>query len=149
MIMALKELSIRGDISTTVDYISQLIELPDFKNNKFDTGWLDELISRGSLQDIESFPSSATPTASKNKLNPHLLISLASTIVAFKKCTEDEATFMASLEKGQLPPASLLEPIRKVELIYDSIKYARARAKRAQIRVVGGGAPATSLFCAS
>ncbi|GMI39491.1 hypothetical protein TeGR_g6007, partial [Tetraparma gracilis] len=121
MIMALKELSIRGDISTTVDYISQLIELPDFKNNKFDTGWLDELISRGSLQDIESFPSSATPTASKNKLNPHLLISLASTIVAFKKCTEDEATFMASLEKGQLPPASLLEPIRKVELIYDSI----------------------------
>eukprot|EP00566_Odontella_aurita_P005774 CAMPEP_0113543724 /NCGR_PEP_ID=MMETSP0015_2-20120614/10313_1 /TAXON_ID=2838 /ORGANISM="Odontella" /LENGTH=562 /DNA_ID=CAMNT_0000443907 /DNA_START=231 /DNA_END=1915 /DNA_ORIENTATION=- /assembly_acc=CAM_ASM_000160 len=44
MALALKELSIRGDISTTVDYISKLIELEDFVENRIDTGWLDALI---------------------------------------------------------------------------------------------------------
>ena len=121
MVLALKELSIRGDISTTVDYISQLIELEDFKKNNIDTGWLDELISRGSLQDIENIAENAA--ANKKKINPHLLVSLASTIVAFQQCTADEKVFLASLEKGQLPSASLLDPMRKVELIYDSIKY--------------------------
>jgi acetyl-CoA carboxylase/biotin carboxylase 1 len=120
MVLALKELSIRGDISTTVDYISQLIELEDFKKNNIDTGWLDELISLGSLQDITNV---SDLKSTKKKLNPHLLVSLASTIVAFQQSTNDEAFFAESLEKGQIPPASLLEPVRKTELIYDSIKY--------------------------
>jgi acetyl-CoA carboxylase/biotin carboxylase 1 len=51
MVLALKELSIRGDISTTVDYISNLIQLPDFKGNAIDTGWLDRLIAQGSLEE--------------------------------------------------------------------------------------------------
>ena len=42
--LALKEISIRGDISTNVDYISKLIEFDDFVNNDIDTGWLDVLI---------------------------------------------------------------------------------------------------------
>ena len=46
MVLALKELSIRDDISTTVDNISRLIELEDFIEYKIDynTAWLDGII---------------------------------------------------------------------------------------------------------
>ncbi|KII82817.1 hypothetical protein PLICRDRAFT_181001 [Plicaturopsis crispa FD-325 SS-3] len=45
MIVALKELSIRGDFRTTVEYRIKLLELKVFKENTITTGWLDSLIS--------------------------------------------------------------------------------------------------------
>ena len=44
MVIALKELSIRGDFRTTVEYLIKLLETDHFQNNQFDTGWLDKLI---------------------------------------------------------------------------------------------------------
>jgi acetyl-CoA carboxylase/biotin carboxylase 1 len=41
MINALKELTIRGEIRTTVEYIIKLLQADDFVNNKIDTTWLD------------------------------------------------------------------------------------------------------------
>lgn len=38
-------------------------------------------------------------------------------------CLEGEDGFKQSLEKGQIPPQSLLTPFHAVELIYNSIKY--------------------------
>lgn len=46
MVVALKELSIRGDFRTTVEYLIKLLETPDFSENTITTGWLDELISK-------------------------------------------------------------------------------------------------------
>ena len=43
--VALKELSIRGDFRTTVEYLTKLLETESFQNNGCDTGWLDSLIS--------------------------------------------------------------------------------------------------------
>jgi biotin carboxylase len=37
MIVALKELSIRGDIRTTVEYIVKMLQSDDFVQNRFDT----------------------------------------------------------------------------------------------------------------
>ena len=45
IILALKELSIRGDFRTTVEYLIQLLEADEFKHNKLDTGWLDKRIA--------------------------------------------------------------------------------------------------------
>lgn len=45
MILALKELSIRGDIRTTVEYISVLMVTEDFVHNRLDTTWLDKRIA--------------------------------------------------------------------------------------------------------
>lgn len=45
MVLALKELSIRGDFRTTVEYLITLLEHEDFVQNNFDTAWLDKLIS--------------------------------------------------------------------------------------------------------
>ena len=42
--LALKELSIRGDFRTTVEYLTTLIETENFQSNGCDTGWLDKLI---------------------------------------------------------------------------------------------------------
>ena len=45
MVVALKELSIRGDFRTTVEYLTNLLETESFQNNDIDTGWLDNLIA--------------------------------------------------------------------------------------------------------
>lgn len=45
MVVALKELSIRGDFRTTVEYLINLLETESFQNNDIDTGWLDHLIA--------------------------------------------------------------------------------------------------------
>ncbi len=44
MVIALKELSIRGDFRTTVEYLIKLLETEHFQNNTIHTGWLDKLI---------------------------------------------------------------------------------------------------------
>ena len=45
MVVALKEVSIRGDFRTTVEYLIKLLEHESFMKNQIDTGWLDVLIS--------------------------------------------------------------------------------------------------------
>lgn len=43
--MALKELSIRGDFGTTVEYLIKLLETEEYQTNTITTGWLDRLIA--------------------------------------------------------------------------------------------------------
>lgn len=45
MVVAMKELSIRGDFRTTVEYLIKLLETESFRNNDIDTSWLDHLIA--------------------------------------------------------------------------------------------------------
>lgn len=45
LVIALKELSIRGDFRTTVEYLITLLETDSFQQNKIDTAWLDILIA--------------------------------------------------------------------------------------------------------
>jgi len=45
MVLALKELSIRGDFRTTVEYLVTLLETESFLRNQISTGWLDQLIA--------------------------------------------------------------------------------------------------------
>lgn len=45
LVIALKELCIRGDFRTTVEYLITLLETPAFQNNDIDTAWLDALIA--------------------------------------------------------------------------------------------------------
>jgi Biotin carboxylase C-terminal domain len=45
MVVALKEVKIRGEIRTIVDYAVEMIQSPDFVNNSIHTGWLDNRIA--------------------------------------------------------------------------------------------------------
>ena len=128
MVLALKELSIRGDISTTVDYISKLLELPDFVANRIDTAWLDGIIQTvGGLEGLAAATTqdSHTSGAATNQEgpHPHVYVVLGASILAYDARKDNETHFLDLLEQGQLPNRSLLQMTHKMELILSSIKY--------------------------
>mmetsp|Transcript_36751 Transcript_36751/g.88962 ORF Transcript_36751/g.88962 Transcript_36751/m.88962 type:complete len:2357 (+) Transcript_36751:324-7394(+) len=129
MVLALKELSIRGDISTTVDYISRLIELEDFIENHIDTAWLDGIIQENAMLLEGGGDGTNAGLTSRGSLtdmadaNTHLHVVIGAIIVAFNNCITDEKTFLDLLGKGQLPPRTLLKMTHPVELILNGVKY--------------------------
>lgn len=50
LILTLKEMEVRGDIRTTFEYLEQLLETDEFKNNAVTTSWLDGLLKEKALQ---------------------------------------------------------------------------------------------------
>jgi len=125
MVLALKELSIRGDISTTVDYISKLIELDDYVNNRIDTGWLDSIIKENvdGMANAESFLKQRRTSVKIDALHDHMHVIIGATIVAYNRCKTGEENFIQLLEKGQLPSRSLVKMGHEVELILNGVKY--------------------------
>ncbi|KAF3986487.1 hypothetical protein FT663_04865 [Candidozyma haemuli var. vulneris] len=108
MVVALKELSIRGDFRTTVEYLIKLLETPDFEDNTITTGWLDELISK---------------KLTAERPDPILAVLCGAATKAFIASREDRTEYTTSLEKGQVPNKSLLRTIFPIEFIYEGHKY--------------------------
>jgi len=108
MVIALKELSIRGDFRTTVEYLTKLMETDEFQNNKFTTLWLDRLIAE---------------KVQAEKPNIMLSVICGALHVADNKVSGAFSDFQAALKKGQVLPANSLKNIVDVEFIYDSVKY--------------------------
>lgn len=46
MVVALKEVKIRGEIRTTVKYVTDMIQDPDFLEQRIHTAWLDARIAQ-------------------------------------------------------------------------------------------------------
>ncbi|KAK9448940.1 acetyl-CoA carboxylase [Limtongia smithiae] len=108
MVVALKELSIRGDFRTTVEYLIKLLETPDFESNKITTGWLDELISN-KLTAERPDPTIAVICGAVTKAH-----------LASEACLLEYKT---SLEKGQVPSKDILKTIFPVDFIYEGFRY--------------------------
>uniref|UniRef100_A0A8B9NJ21 acetyl-CoA carboxylase n=1 Tax=Accipiter nisus TaxID=211598 RepID=A0A8B9NJ21_9AVES len=108
MVVALKELSIRGDFRTTVEYLIKLLETERFQNNEIDTGWLDHLIA----EKVQA----EKPDTMLGVICGALNVADA----AFRTCMSE---FLHSLERGQVLPAASLLNIVNVELIYEGMKY--------------------------
>ncbi|KAL9636419.1 MAG: hypothetical protein Q9164_002839 [Protoblastenia rupestris] len=108
MVVALKELSIRGDFRTTVEYLIKLLETPAFEDNTITTGWLDELIS--------------------NKLTaerPDTILAVVCGAVtkahaASEVCIQE---YRSSLEKGQVPAKDVLKTVFPIDFIYEGVRY--------------------------
>jgi acetyl-CoA carboxylase / biotin carboxylase 1 len=131
MALALKELSIRGDISTTVDYISKLIELEDFVANNIDTGWLDCIIK----ENVEGMGAAALRRPASiniSDLADQIYVVLAATIAVYDLSVDGEKRFLELLEKGQLPPKSLLKMTHRIELILKGTKYCLSCTRNGQ-----------------
>lgn len=109
LVVALKDMSIRGEIRTTIEYLKDLIEVPAYKDNKFHTAWLDERIAK---QDVKS-----------SVLEPVSICIVGAACETHAKSLEKEKLYIASLERGQMPALSLLDQTRKCELIYENTKY--------------------------
>ena len=107
-IMSLKELSIRGDFRTTVEYLIKLLENPEYVDNKFTTQWLDALIANR-LKVAK--PDSVFTAICGAVVRAHMQFQLG--VNEFKK----------ALEKGQTPPRSLLATKFDVDFVLDNVQF--------------------------
>uniref|UniRef100_A0A8C6Y901 acetyl-CoA carboxylase n=1 Tax=Naja naja TaxID=35670 RepID=A0A8C6Y901_NAJNA len=108
LVVALKELSIRGDFRTTVEYLVKLLETESFQTNETDTSWLDHLIAE-KIQAEKPDTILAVVCGALNVAD-----------ASFRTCMDD---FLHLLERGQVLPAASLLNIADVELIYEDTKY--------------------------
>ncbi|TMW67475.1 hypothetical protein Poli38472_011095 [Pythium oligandrum] len=127
MILALKELSIRGDIHTTVEYIVNMMESDDFVYNRIHTAWLDERISRHTEVRLQGRP------------DPLLVVMVGAVCSAYQASNARLEEYVKQLERGQLPGNDLLSQSEPLELIYEGIKY--------NIKAYRSGPIQFTLFC--
>ncbi|XP_074110362.1 acetyl-CoA carboxylase isoform X2 [Cotesia typhae] len=114
LVIALKELSIRGDFRTTVEYLITLLETECFLTNNIDTAWLDALIAERVRSD---------------KPDVLLAVTCGALHIADRTITAAFSGFQTSLERGQIQAGNDLNNIIDVELINDGIKYKVQTAK--------------------
>ncbi|KAM4057331.1 acetyl-CoA carboxylase domain-containing protein [Hirsutella rhossiliensis] len=108
MVIALKELSIRGDFRTTVEYLIKLLETEDFEENTISTGWLDELISKRLTAER---PDAMLAVVCGATTKAH---------IASEACLTE---FRAGLEKGQVPSKETLKTVFAIDFIYEGYRY--------------------------
>ncbi|XP_015039536.2 acetyl-CoA carboxylase isoform X1 [Drosophila pseudoobscura] len=114
LVIALKELSIRGDFRTTVEYLITLLETNRFLENTIDTAWLDALIA----ERVQS-----------EKPDILLGVMCGALHIADRQITESFSSFQTSLERGQIQAANTLTNVIDVELINGGIRYKVQAAK--------------------
>lgn len=114
LVIALKELSIRGDFRTTVEYLITLLETNSFLDNTIDTTWLDALIA----ERVQSE-------------KPDILLGVVcgALHIADRQISDSFTSFQTSLEKGQIQAANTLTNLVDVELINGGIRYKVQAAK--------------------
>ena len=126
MVVALKEVKIRGEIRTIVDYAVEMIQSPDFVGNEVHTGWLDSRIARHVKAEKPAWY-------------------LAVIAGALLRCLDEVAAvsgeYLGYLEKGQLPPAKLTLTKFDTAFVLDGMKY--------EPRVVRKGPQAFTVFLGS
>lgn len=109
LVMALKEIEVRGEIRTTVEYLVELLETEAFKENTIDTSWLDGIIKDKSVQLDKP---------------PHLVVSGAAIFKAFEHVRVETANVFESFQKGQVGTGDI-PTINSfnIEVAYLDIKY--------------------------
>ncbi|KAH9906417.1 acetyl-CoA carboxylase [Xylariomycetidae sp. FL2044] len=108
MVVALKELSIRGDFRTTVEYLIKLLETEAFEDNTITTGWLDELISN---------------KLTAERPDPILAVVCGATTKAHIASEACIAEYRSGLERGQVPSKDILKTVFPIDFIYEGHRY--------------------------
>eukprot|EP01064_Diplonema_japonicum_P032971 TRINITY_DN6371_c0_g3_i1.p1 TRINITY_DN6371_c0_g3~~TRINITY_DN6371_c0_g3_i1.p1 ORF type:complete len:2233 (+),score=716.26 TRINITY_DN6371_c0_g3_i1:57-6755(+) len=108
MMFSLKQLTIRGEIRTTKEYLVKLLDMPEFRDSNISTAWLDGLI--------------------KNRLrveapNPFLSVLCAATFKAVERFDSNRAKYLSFLEAGHVPSSDLFTTKMALSLVLDSVKY--------------------------
>uniref|UniRef100_A0A7S4ATP2 Acetyl-CoA carboxylase n=1 Tax=Pseudo-nitzschia australis TaxID=44445 RepID=A0A7S4ATP2_9STRA len=109
LILALKEIEVRGEIRTTVEYLVQLLETDAFIDNTIDTAWLDGIIKEKSVG-VE--------------MPDHLTVTSAAIFKAFQHVKQTTAEVTESLTKGQVSTSGIPEINSfSTEVAYKDIRY--------------------------
>lgn len=116
MVVALKELSIRGDFRTTVEYLIKLLETEDFEDNTITTGWLDDLISH---------------KMTAEKPDSTLAVICGAATKAFLASSNAKNEYIESLKRGQVLSKTQLQTMFPVEFVHEGKRYKFTIAKSA------------------
>lgn len=108
MVVALKELSIRGEFRTTVEYLIKLLETPAFEENTITTGWLDTLISN---------------KLTAERPDPILAVVCGAITKAHLESEACLREYRSALEKGQIPSRDILKTVFPVDFIYEGERF--------------------------
>ncbi|KAF1871341.1 hypothetical protein Lal_00020134 [Lupinus albus] len=108
MVLGLKEIQIRGEIRTNVDYTIDLLNASDYRDNKIHTGWLD---SRIAMRVRAERP-------------PWYLSVVGGALYKASACSAALVSdYVGYLEKGQIPPKHLSLVHSQVSLNIEGSKY--------------------------
>ncbi|KAL6179520.1 hypothetical protein ACLB2K_051035 [Fragaria x ananassa] len=108
MVLGLKEIQIRGEIRTNVDYSIDLLHASDYRENKIHTGWLDSRIAmRVRTERPPWYLSVIGGTLSKASASSAAMVS----------------DYIGYLEKGQIPPKHISFVHSQVSLNIEGSKY--------------------------
>jgi len=109
LVLALKGMVVRGEIRTAVEYLVQLLETEEFKENTIDTSWLDGLIAKKEIA---------------NKQDPHMIVLGAALFRAFKTAKAEEEGLTEFWKKGQVSIQGVDKMIHfPIEITYQDVKY--------------------------
>ncbi|KFG47495.1 acetyl-coA carboxylase ACC2, partial [Toxoplasma gondii GAB2-2007-GAL-DOM2] len=108
MVLALKDMTIRGELRTNVEALIKILEHPDFVANETHTTWLEQKVNFSS---------------DSNDVSPVLLLGvlLAAVFESYTHFRESEEAFVKRVEQGQLPPSIAVS--YESCLVYRSTKF--------------------------
>eukprot|EP01035_Chromulina_nebulosa_P020054 gene20054-26034_t len=115
MIVALKELQIRGEIRTTIEYIIKMLQSKDFVENNIDTMWLDARIANHKeLSAIENAIHAPSLT---------LVATAGAALQGYQLFLNNGKEFVDMLGFGHVPSKDILSPIANIDLIFNNTKF--------------------------
>eukprot|EP00931_Biecheleriopsis_adriatica_P068099 TRINITY_DN4212_c0_g1_i3.p1 TRINITY_DN4212_c0_g1~~TRINITY_DN4212_c0_g1_i3.p1 ORF type:complete len:2077 (+),score=502.62 TRINITY_DN4212_c0_g1_i3:244-6231(+) len=108
--LALKRTSITGEIRNPTEYLVELAETEEFKQNTIDTAWLDALIAQKSV---------------KMKYNANDMIFYGACLKAHLHVKEAKKKILDGIQKGHMPLQNSLKALQafQLEIAHDSVKY--------------------------
>ncbi|GMH43409.1 hypothetical protein BSKO_11331 [Bryopsis sp. KO-2023] len=115
MVVALKEVKIRGEIQSTVKYVTDMIQDADFLEQRIHTAWLDNRIAA-------QIPAGRPPR--------HLALMSGAIVSAMETFSSRSADYLELLGKGQIPPSSLSLTHFEDDLVLEGMKYSISIAKQ-------------------
>ncbi|XP_011006151.1 PREDICTED: acetyl-CoA carboxylase 1-like [Populus euphratica] len=108
MVLGLKEIQIRGEIRTNVDYTINLLHASDYRDNKIHTGWLDSRIAM---------------RVRAERLPWYLSVVGGSLYKACARSAALVSDYIGYLQKGQIPPKHISLVNSQVSLNIEGSKY--------------------------
>nr|XP_043614929.1 acetyl-CoA carboxylase 1-like isoform X2 [Erigeron canadensis] len=115
MVLGLKEIQIRGEMRTNVDYTIDLLHAPDYRENKIHTGWLDSRIAMRVRAERPPW---------------YLSVVGGALYKAAARSAAMASDYVGYLEKGQIPPKHISLVNSQVTLNIEGSRYTIDMVKR-------------------
>ena len=110
MQQGLRSMGVVGEIRNPIEYLVELAETQEFKDNTIDTAWLDGLIAEGRAGAETEWPEA---------------VFYAACFRAHQFAKEESAKILDGLNRGQLPLKADMSKLRSfpIEVAYEGTKY--------------------------